>query len=544
MKGLYVTLICYSWIHISEQGIDNVNGSFKSVSVYCDDQNCTFKDNVIDWDKADAVATFNDTLLSTGWGILDVAAGLSSKNLKDEQIMFAAGFAEGVLTAEHMENQFTNLYDWFSPSHEEKLRVKLEQWFIKQREWANNMIKNNPNDPLWRHASYIFSQLDGLLAGYKSVRGNKKDSLDIFAVNFLNAIGDVLDLRYILNPSSLKDWRKFSPEEAKHFFFLSGHCSVLIKMLPGFENMFMSHSSWFDYAATNRIYKHYNLNVADPSTSSKRISFSSYPGFLESLDDFYLLGSGMAMLQTTNSIFNYTLYQYVTPQSLMAWQRVRIANMMANSGEEWSNIISKYNSGTYNNQYMVIDLKLIKLGQVLPDNTLWVSEQIPGLVVAEDLTALLRSGYFSSYNVPYFEEIYNISGYPDYVKKFGIDYTYQLAPRAKIFRRDHSKVFDLNSMKSVMRSNDYRRDPYSEYSPIDAICARFDLSSSPRTAGCYDTKVSDFNMAQKFQADIISGPTTQSGLPVFTWKGKFANISHVGLPEAYNFSFVRTQPSL
>lgn len=74
----------------------------------------------------------------------------------------------------HMENQFTNLYDWFSPSHDEKLRVKLEQWFIKQREWANNMIKNNPNDPLWRHASYIFSQLDGLLAGYKSVRGNKK----------------------------------------------------------------------------------------------------------------------------------------------------------------------------------------------------------------------------------------------------------------------------------------------------------------------------------------------------------------------------------
>uniref|UniRef100_A0A2C9JGW9 Phospholipase B-like n=1 Tax=Biomphalaria glabrata TaxID=6526 RepID=A0A2C9JGW9_BIOGL len=513
MKGLYVTLICYSWIHISEQGIDNVNGSFKSVSVYCDDQNCTFKDNVIDWDKADAVATFNDTLLSTGWGILDVAAGLSSKNLKDEQIMFAAGFAEGVLTAEHMENQFTNLYDWFSPPHDEKLRVKLEQWFIKQREWANNMIKNNPNDPLWRHASYIFSQLDGLLAGYKSVRGNKK----------------------VLNVNTLLGWVNIF----KDYNNLDGPL-----MLSGFENMFMSHSSWFDYAATNRIYKHYNLNVADPSTSSKRISFSSYPGFLESLDDFYLLGSGMAMLQTTNSIFNYTLYQYVTPQSLMAWQRVRIANMMANSGEEWSNIISKYNSGTYNNQYMVIDLKLIKLGQVLPDNTLWVSEQIPGLVVAEDLTALLRSGYFSSYNVPYFEEIYNISGYPDYVKKFGIDYTYQLAPRAKIFRRDHSKVFDLNSMKSVMRSNDYRRDPYSEYSPIDAICARFDLSSSPRTAGCYDTKVSDFNMAQKFQADIISGPTTQSGLPVFTWKGKFANISHVGLPEAYNFSFVRTQPSL
>jgi len=34
--------------------------------------------------------------------------------------------------------------------------------------------------------------------------------------------------------------------------------------------------------------------------------------------------------------------------------------------------------GTYNNQYMVLDLKLIQLQNSLPDNTLWVVEQLPG----------------------------------------------------------------------------------------------------------------------------------------------------------------------
>ena len=40
----------------------------------------------------------------------------------------------------------------------------------------------------------------------------------------------------------------------------------------------MSHSSWFVYQATMRIYKHYNFNVEDGATSAKKISFSSYPG--------------------------------------------------------------------------------------------------------------------------------------------------------------------------------------------------------------------------------------------------------------------------
>ena len=66
-----------------------------------------------------------------------------------------------------------------------------------------------------------------------------------------------------------------------------------------------------------------------------------------SLDDYYQLSSGLVMLQTTNHIYNTRLYDLVIPQSLFAWQRVRVANMMAHSGREWYNVVRMYNSGIY-----------------------------------------------------------------------------------------------------------------------------------------------------------------------------------------------------
>ena len=50
-----------------------------------------------------------------------------------------------------------------------------------------------------------------------------------------------------------------------------------------------------------------------------------------------------------------------------------------------------FSSGTYNNQYMVIDKKRIS-GELL-DGTLTVVEQIPGLVKTGDQTAILRAGW-------------------------------------------------------------------------------------------------------------------------------------------------------
>lgn len=63
------------------------------------------------------------------------------------------------------------------------------------------------------------------------------------------------------------------------------------------------------------------------------------------------------------------------------------------------------------------------------------------------------AGYWPSYNIPFHENIYNMSGYNVFVKKYGLDFSYELAPRAKIFRRDQGKVTDMTTMKSIMRYN-------------------------------------------------------------------------------------------
>lgn len=55
---------------------------------------------------------------------------------------------------------------------------------------------------------------------------------------------------------------------------------------------------------------------------------------------------------------------------------------------------------------MVVDLKRFAPGKELEAGLLWVAEQIPGLVLAADLTDMLALSYWPSFNVPYFPEIY------------------------------------------------------------------------------------------------------------------------------------------
>ena len=61
-------------------------------------------------------------------------------------------------------------------------------------------------------------------------------------------------------------------------------------------------------------------------------------------------------------------------------------------------------------------------------------------MVSADQTQVLREGYWASYNVPFYEQVFELSGYADMVKTHGQDLSHDLAPRAKIFRRDQGKV--------------------------------------------------------------------------------------------------------
>ena len=520
-------------------------------SVYCHFYNCTFKPDVLDFEHATAVASFNDTLLLQGWGILDVQAGYGLKptrqavtsSFKDGDTVFGAGYAEGILTAHQINNQMTNVFSvFFSGKRGVQTKEKLRYWLLSQEEWTNQLVLENIDDPFWRHVAYLGQWLSGLYEGYKSAawRDPSLPTRQWFEFRLLQATGSLDDLIKVVYIPARTDWSSLKAEEILASMSDNSRCSALIKLLPGFEEIFIGHSTWFRYESTARIFKNYDMNLE--GTVNRKISFSSYGGNLQSLDDFYLIGGNLAMLQTSNKIYNYSLYDLVKPQSLLTWQRVQVANWLARGGQEWTELFSRHNSGTYNNQYMVLDLRLAQTQRPLVKNTLWVAEEVPGHVESRDLTHVLRSGYFPSYNIPYFENIFNISGYPAIVEIVGNKATYELSPRAKIFRRDQGKVRTLQDMKDLLQYNDYTHDPYSEGNPTFTICSRKDFSKTPTPLGCYDTKVATVAMARQNRADIIGGPTLGSGLQPFSWTENFSKYSHQGLPETYNFSFISVQP--
>ena len=75
---------------------------------------------------------------------------------------------------------------------------------------------------------------------------------------------------------------------------------------------------------------------------------------------------------------------------------------------------------------------------------------------------------------------------------------YDLAPRAVVFRRNHSLVQDMETFQRLMRYNNYLHDPVAKGNPWNQISARGDLDiDSPSCIGGYDTKATSNALYQE-----------------------------------------------
>lgn len=254
------------------------------------------------------------------------------------------------------------------------------------------------------------------------------------------------------------------------------HCSAFIKMLPDESDVVFAHNTWDDYRNMGpRIFKHYifppwpmelkkeerqkdtyvgykhspyhkhhradDSNEEDhclcpanqfskpiPRTSSDSESpstryhfpphsyFSSSPGVLTSVDDFYTTytspnlhieenknkncycegpGGRLGIMETSLDVKKPELYELIRPESLLSWVRVRSANLLAIDGKDWISKFSYDHSGTYANQWMVIDFtkfqeksEVTRKGHIQP-GFLTVVEEMPGLIKTGDETDTL-----------------------------------------------------------------------------------------------------------------------------------------------------------
>jgi len=476
---------------------------------------------VLDGRRQDAVgwATYENKMQTTGWVELTVE---SNPNSDDELQAFGAGFLEGWLTHAEIYNISLNFQTAKRP-----LAPAVRDFPSKTMSWLRSQAKTAPTDSYWRQVSLVVKQFEGILAGYnaRAPSARKWTESELLGIQLITELGDINSTAAYVTPVD---------EDL--------HCSSLVKLTADGKRLFAAHNSWTTFTWMLRVYKHFKLNFSENPNS---MSYSSYPGVIPSIDDFFITGQNIVVMETTNEVFNSSLYKFVVPETVPYWVRIMVANRIAKSGQQWSEVFSKHNSGTYNNQWIIVDNKKFTPGKPLSPGALWIVEQIPGYIESADQTEHLQNkGYWASYNIAFYPFIYNISGYPQKAATSANNsLSYTQCPRAQIFARDQGKVSSLDDMKKIMRYNKFQTDPLSLGNSCNSISSRCDLNflGKMEAFGAIDAKLTEASLAAEGRAEVVSGPTWDSQ-PPFAWNDAWSTVPHHGHAEVYAFKWETMTP--
>jgi len=476
-----------------------------------------------------------------------------------------------------------------------------------------HIMAEEPPDPYWKHSRYMLFQLWGLVDGYNFAAhhfGTNALSLeDILLLNLGGELPTILDAytpkatadrvaaqtfsamtflqktlrndrtalrnmklrhaRFLQKDGSSEDYKATmdalrladgdnvteNPLDDAHWerrVRESGHCSALIKITEGNKDCFIGHTTWDDYSKMTRIFKYYNFPFDGAATMASKIAFSGYPGVISSTDDFYVMSSGMTVMDTSIEILNPFIWDKVEDfparPHIPNFVHVMITNRLAKNGAHWTRLFGTQNTGTYCSQWMIVDYNRFKAGKTIPDDFFWLFEGVPGQTKAADMSHHLRdNGYFPSMNRPYFDEIRDVTGHQGAQRAQGRIYSWLNNPRAQIFRGAQGGVGSLLEMRELMHRNLY---PFTGVFPIEPgheVAARFDLSPNlPIPNGGIDSKVVNRCLFAKMEIQAMSSPA-HGAVPPFQWSNDdgadlFPGYPHVGLPNKWNFGWVQMTP--
>lgn len=480
----------------------------------------------------DVHAKYDRELNKTGWNFLTVWS--SNFALNHTQRSYAMGFVEGYATKEdidvYWEAFVTNTWKSGKPPK------RITQDLLYQRNYWRD--SHRYQEPFYRIQEVIDYQFKGLCDGYRRAGGNlTEDEMYLMASR-----GDLYEILNMypedIKAGSFAEIRNRRGKGEIH------SCSAFVRNVDG--KVFFAHNTWTTYTRMLRIKKLYEYLTEGGAVA---IEQTSYPGIFVSIDDFYSVHrekNNWFIMETTNSIYDDKLYTSFVNKHLY-WQRVLAALLLGNTTQIMIDNIGKDSSGTYNNQWMIFDNEAWKREN--KTGSLTVMEEMRGLVKVHDVTNYLlekESNYsWTSYNIPYDEDIMKASGFPipnDCVP-------HRDARRAIMFRRDISSINSLEDARHYIRYNDYLNDelssavPECSYnfnetenrSPMFAIAARGDLLSTKELYGAIDGKV--LTSENPLKMYIVSGPTQQSLKP---FKFSDHNKTVPGLPDEFNYDWIET----
>eukprot|EP00092_Neocalanus_flemingeri_P103747 GFUD01132790.1.p1 GENE.GFUD01132790.1~~GFUD01132790.1.p1 ORF type:complete len:586 (+),score=132.83 GFUD01132790.1:1-1758(+) len=492
-------------------------------------------DSVVVW------ANFTNDQKNNGWMYLEIS---SNQDFPDEVQAKAAGFAEGYLTRNSIYEYYKEFFTNDVCKGEDGLKVcqYMKDQIKVNDDWIKESVQQKAkNDSFWHMINLFYQQMEGITEGWinKTLKQEAELPPDFDLVSGIKLINYIADMFDYMEKYNLEAKEVIANNVTRPT------CSALIKHLPDQADLYVSHNTWHEYRAMGyRFLKKYQLNYHVLPGSKEIVpghtaTMSSFSGTILSLDDFVTLSSGLVTTETSLFVYNSSLFGASDPRAqVFEPARVMAANRIARNGKEWTDTVSLYNSGTYNNQWMVINYNNIRKDGTLQDGALWVLEQLPGQVWAEDQTQVLREkGYWASYNRAFYPEAFKISGAQEKVDKYGSWFSYSETPRAKIMARDEGKVVDEESMIKLMRYNSFQTDPLAQVPgcskpiPAGSIANRcdltlpgskceweeFDYMVGHQAYGALDMKFVSKKLIKSQQFYAIAGPTHGPDMPPFSW---------------------------
>ena len=545
---IFGLLLIFKKVNSLKEGNENIIMNF-----YYSENNRSYNANISNKRDENAIASavYNKTYENIGWDYLAISSYQKTDNRYNDSIKaYGMGYLEGVLTKNRIFSHYTNFKNYFLSEYKDNYEFvkKLFFGFYENNfEYMEKKSLENMNQSIsWEHVYYICQQMKGLYNGYNNTSG-PEEKIDFSEFLVLSGIADAIDIKnHLFNSIKFKTMTR---EEIDRFVFLSSHCSALVKLAKDSSDIWFGHNTWNYYILMIRIFKEYRFVTNKGTEKSKTMVFSSYPGALSSIDEFYYLDSNLLVMGTSNTVLNNELYKLITHQSLLVWVRQIMANRLASSAEKWTELFKMENSGTNNAQFMILDMNKINLKKKTIENkALMIIEQIPEYTETADVTNYLREGYWPSYNVPFINKIYNDSGYK-VNKKDGksenIDYIQ--SPRAKIFKRDFSNINSNEDFKKFIRYNDYKNDNFSSNISSNSIAGRGDLLNKQSICfGAIDAKFFSVKelLEGKLIAHIISGPTNDKQ-KTFSFSNNTCSeskneekFSHKGVNDVWNFPWI------
>jgi len=487
-------------------------------SVYLEDSDFVIKTNRLDKNSL-AYATYDDSQLDrSGWYLFDATSNTPSESTSHT----AVGILEGYLMCDQIADLFQNFNGSQLAGAIRKVGdlETITDFVSKQLNWVRQKVNARHNlSKFWESIGLVLDQFDGIVKGYEACpNAQKRPPKDgpfsaFWQVYFLTLHGDLEDLENALSTPK----RLSRPHEELE-------CSALIKIVG--DDIFFGQTTWRSYYLMQpRVYK--NIRLPRHDGKMQTTSYSSSPGYVPSEDDWFIItddeGHAMSVMETTNGVYNKQMYDYITYESVPYWLRIQVANKLGTDGPSWAEAYKIHPAGTYNNQWMLLDLTKMKEDR----NLLTILEEMPGMIHVEDMTSKLKKDTFwPSFNVPYFKDIWKNMGYTQ---------RYDEAVRYKLFSALQTNIKTMADFRYVMQWNK-PKSPLSGGNPGNAIAKRSDLLYYHGKFGGIDGKVAS---AKKVLANLDSIPVqarvgpTHDDVGPFCWEHPPA-----GQTQCFNYDWI------